>query len=380
MILSVIKKEILQNFRDKKAMFWMILFPIIMIFILGNALGQFFGKGEMKIPKTTVIYTIEKNSKGNETKSTENLEKFFTDSEENLNMNFIKGQDRNKILEGIKRGKYDCYLDIKKNGDIKVYSNNLKDFNASLVTNLLEIYMEKNNVIDSIKDIYPEGLKFINVNENPNIVQVKSIEKAKTPSAFDYYSVTMLTMIVLYSTLAGAMTVIGERVRGTMKRLACSPIKKFTLYMGKLIGAYIVVAIQIGVLFLFTKYVFRADWGNNLLSIILILVSAIFMAISLGMGLAGMFRNPNIISVSTNILIVLLNFLGGAYIPLDTFGNNNILTYISNISPLKWTNSAIFKIIYFNDFSIVNTAILVNILIGLFFIIVPFFFTRKGEV
>lgn len=380
MILSIIKKEVLQNLRDKKAMFWMILFPIIMIFILGNALGQFFGKDTVSIPKTKIIYTTEKNSIGNKTESTKNLEKFFTDSQDSLNMNFIEGQNKVEILDGIKRGRYDCYLDIKETGEITVYSNNLRDFNASLVTNLLEIYMEKNNVIKSIEEFYPEGLRFIGINENPDIIQVKSIEKVKTPDAFDYYSVTMLTMIVLYSTLSGAMTIIGERVRGTMKRLACSPIKKASLYIGKLIGAYIVVAIQIAVLFLFTKYVFRADWGNNLLPIILILVSAIFMSISLGMGLARMFRNPNLISVSTNIIIVLLNFLGGAYIPLETFGSNNILSYISNISPLKWTNSAIFKIIYFNDSSIVSTAILVNILIGLFFTMVPFLLSRKGEV
>ena len=375
MIFSIIKKEILQNFRDKKAAFWMILFPIIMIFILGISLSQFFGKSTLTVPKTTVIYTVEKD-----TEQIKNLENFFNDSKKELNMEFSKGTDKNQILEEVRRGKYDCYLDIKDSKEIKVYSNDIKGFNSALVTNLLSIYAEKTNAIESIIKENPQGIRVVQKDSKPNFINIKALEKAKTPTAFDYYSVTMLTMIILYATVTGAMTILGERIRNTMPRLSCSSVNKFSLFFGKLIGAFVVVTVQIGVLFLVTKYIFKADWGNNLAPIFGILLTLIFMAISLGMGFSRLFNNPNLVSVFSNITIVFLNFLGGAYIPLETFGQNNIIMLISNISPLKWTNQAIFKVIYGNDFSLISIAIIVNLAVGLFFMIVPNVFSRKEEV
>lgn len=375
MFFNIVKKEVLQNLRDKKAMFWMILFPIIMIFILGNALSSFFGKEDLEIPKTNISYTIDKKSE-----DTDKLEDFFNDSKEELNINFTKEDNEKEAIENIKRGKLDCYLDIKDGENIIVYSNKIKDFNASLVTNLLDIYMERNNAYKSIKENNPIGLQFVDFNSTPNYVKIKSLNKAAKPTAKDYYSVTMLTMIVLYGSLTGAMTIIGERARGTMTRVVCSPVNRLKLFLGKLTGAFIVVTLQIAVLFLFTKYIFKANWGDNLTPIILIILSLIFMTISLGMGLARIFRNPNVSSTVANVVIVLLNFLGGAYIPLETFGQNNILLLIANVSPLKWTNNAILRIIYGGNVETVNTAIVINIIVALVFLIIPYLIRRGEEV
>lgn len=375
MFFNVIKKEVLQNLRDKKAMFWMILFPIIMIFILGNALSSFFGNTSATVPKTRIVYSIHKD-----TKETEKLENFFKDSKKELNMEFQKNNDKEFVLNEIKRGKFDCYLDIEDEKNITVFSNDIKDFNAALVTNLLDIYSEKTNAIDSIATKNPQGLKFVDLNSKPNFVKVRSLEKVKKPTAIDYYSVTMITMIILYATLTGAMTILGERMRGTMKRIACSPMNRTVLFFGKLIGAFLIVTVQVAILVLFTKFVFKANWGDNMLPIIGLFLTQILMAISIGMGVARMFSNPNFISVFSNVIIILLNFLGGAYIPLESFGQNGILNMLSNISPLKWTNQAIFKIIYANDTSLVVMAMFVNLAVTIVFMTLPLIFRKKGEV
>lgn len=375
MIFRIMKKELLQNFRDKQAMFWMIVFPIIMIFILGNSLSAFFGQEDLSVPKTKVVYNIKED-----TKETKNLEKFFIDSKESLNMEFVKNDDKDKIISDIKLGKYDCYLEIKSDKDIAVYSNDIKNFNASLITNLIETYVEKTNAIESIKDKNPIGLRFVDTDSSVNFVKTKSLDSVKQPTSLDYYSVTMLTMTILYSTLTGAMAVTGERVRGTMKRISCSPVSKFSVYTGKMIACCIVVGIQVSLLFLFTKYMFDANWGSDLTSIMLILVSLIIFTVSLGMGFARMFKNPNLMSTIIHMLIVLMNFLGGGYVRLDMFGKNNILTVIAKISPIKWTNESIFNIIYGNDYSLVMTAVVINLSLAVILMIVPSIFSKKGEV
>ena len=43
-------------------------------------------------------------------------------------------------------------------------------------------------------------------------------------------------------------------------------------------------------------------------------------------------------------------FLGGSYISIENL-NNELLMKLTNLSPMRWANNAIFNIIYANDYS-----------------------------
>lgn len=84
-------------------------------------------------------------------------------------------------------------------------------------------------------------------------------------------------------------------------------------------------------------------------------------------------------SIIIYMFVPVLTFLGGGYIPLDTIGSK-MLNSVSNISPLKWSNNAIFKIIFGNDLSIFGTTMLINLGAGVLFVLIAMLFPRKDVV
>ncbi|AWZ49245.1 ABC transporter permease [Clostridiaceae bacterium 14S0207] len=369
-IISIFKKELIQNVRDKKSMFMMVIFPIVMILILGTAFkGNFSNTGN--IPKMKVVYTLNKN-----VKITKTFESFMKDMEKSMNLEFKKIDNKNKAVELIKNGKYDSYIEIKDDKYINISTNNLREFNASLIHTLIDTFVQRSNVMEQIVEVNPRGIRNIKENKEPSYVKVRSLNAKRAPRAIDYYTITMFTMIILYSIATGAMSILSEKRRRTLERIRCSGISLGKIFIGKILGCISITIIQVSIIFLFTKYILKSDWGSNVGAILLISFSLIVMAVSIGVGMAVLIKNENIMSVALNMIIPIFVFLGGGYIPLNLLGSN-VLNNMSKISPIKWTNDAIFRIIYGGDLSVTSTAILVNCIIALVFLMIPLIFSRR---
>lgn len=369
-ISSIFKKELIQNVRDKKSMFMMVIFPIVMILILGTAFkGNFSNTGS--IPNMKVVYTLNKN-----VKITKTFESFMKDMEKSMNLEFKKIDNKNKAVELIKNGKYDSYIEIKDDKYINISTNNLREFNASLIHALIDTFVQRSNVMEQIVEVNPRGIRNIKANKEPSYVKVRSLNAKRTPRAIDYYTITMFTMIILYSIATGAMSILSEKRRRTLERIRCSGISLGKIFIGKILGCISITIIQVSIIFLFTKYILKSDWGSNIGAILLISFSLIVMAVSIGVGMAVLIKNENIMSVALNMIIPIFVFLGGGYIPLNLLGIN-VLNNMSKISPIKWTNDAIFRIIYGGDLSVTSTAILVNCIIALVFLMIPLIFSRR---
>src|SRR3712207_3555445 len=165
-IISIFKKELIQNVRDKKSMFMMVIFPIVMILILGTAFkGNFSNTGS--IPKMKVVYTLNKN-----VKITKTFESFMKDMEKSMNLEFKKIDNKNKAVELIKNGKYDSYIEIKDDKYINISTNNLREFNASLIHTLIDTFVQRSNVMEQIVEVNPRGIRNIKENKEPSYVKV----------------------------------------------------------------------------------------------------------------------------------------------------------------------------------------------------------------
>ncbi|MFD3156234.1 SagG family ABC transporter permease subunit [Haloimpatiens sp. FM7330] len=369
-IFNIFKKEIIQNLRDKKSMFMMTIFPILMIIILGTAFSGSFASSN-NIPKVEVIYSINKKAK-----VSKEFQSFIDEIQKTMNIRFQKINNKNEALNYISNGKYDTYINVSSDTKIKIYSNNLRVFNGSLVKTLMDTFVEKVNMMEQIAEVNPQMISKINNNSSPKFIKSKSILGKLEPRSIDFYSVTMFTMIILYSTATGSMSILSELRRKTLSRMLCSSTSKFKILIGKLLGCFCITGFQCSLVFLFSKYILKARWGTNNLMILAISASLIFMAVSVGIGLSSLIKNANILSVAINTVIPIFVFLGGGYISLEVF-NSNVLNTISNISPIKWTNEAIFKMIYGNDFSFVSTAIIINLVVAFIFLLAPIVTLRK---
>ena len=373
-ILNIMWKEIKHNLRDKKAMFMMILFPIVLILILGAALGQYFGgdKGEFTID-AKVIYSMDNNS------SLNNAFTGFKDSfGKELKISFDETKDINKGLESIKDSKYTCYIQVTDK-DIKIYKNKRFGQNASYVESVVDIFMDRNNALGQIGKVNPKVIQGILADTKSDYTKAVSLEKKKAPRAKDYYAVTMITLMILYGSASGFYAIAGEKIRNTKQRLLTAPITKPELFIGKTLGCVLITSLQMGIVVLVSKYLLNTYWGDNIWTVMLILFSEICVSISIGVGLALLVKNESTGNGVMNAAIPFMAFLGGNYMPLENMGSKAIEN-LSKISPLRWTNQSIFKIIYANDFSYVGSALLVNIGVAVLFLAIASIQFRKEAI
>ncbi len=114
---------------------------------------------------------------------------------------------------------------------------------------------------------------------------------------------TLIAMTCMYGGLL-SMFVMNQNLpnmseRG--KRVSISPTKKRVTIISSLIGTYIVQIIGLTLLFLYTIFVLKVDYGSNFLGVILISLAGMLAGLSLGVLLATCLKKNE--GAKTGILI-----------------------------------------------------------------------------
>jgi ABC-2 type transport system permease protein len=373
-IISILIKEIKQNLREKKGMTMMVLFPILLIAVLGTALTGAFTDART-FDDIKVLYTVE----GSNTVSSSF--KIFIDKSKDIGIVYDEAKSVQEGMDSVKDVKYVSYIRVQEDeGKILLYKNNrYNNVEASLVEAVLESYVQRYNAMSEIVKINPAATDSITTESDTSYVSEISLTKKRAPRAIDYYAVTMLTLIIMYASMTGAWAIKEEKVRKTGSRILCSPVRKYEMFIGKTFGSCLVTIIQAAVVVLFSKFVFKAYWGADMVTISALIISEIIMSISLGIAVAFMVKNENTMTGILNTLIPFTVFLGGGYIPLEQFGDT-LLLKAANLSPLKWTHNAIFQVIYDGGSSFVTPALVINIGIAFVLMILSAYHFKKEAI
>lgn len=355
----------------------MVLFPIVLIAILGAAFSGVFSNtidmGEVKVLYTDKV-TQDKDFKG----AFDGFRKGMSDE---LGIKFEETTDEAAGKAGIENSAYSAYLMITENPlQFELYKNERRSFDASLLESSLNSFIKSYDSIAAIAAVNPAALARPEITEfdgTEKYVESRSLDKKRQPGSLDYYAVTMLTLILLYASLTGFWAVRSEMEEKTAARVLCAPVRGYELLTGKVIGCISVTVVQGLAVILFSKLVLKAYWGENLLPVALVLLTYSIMTVSLGVAMAYVFRNGDAASGILNSIIPFLAFLGGAYVPLNIM--SGFLTKIALMSPVNWTNTALFKIIYDGDYSAMPGSIIINLSLSALFVMASAFLSRKGK-
>ena len=83
----------------------------------------------------------------------------------------------------------------------------------------------------------------------------------------------MMLFFAFFTAASTTMSILREDARGTLARLFSTPTSSNTILNGKFLATALVVLVQIFTLIIFGRLVFKIDWGNPALLIIVVLVS-----------------------------------------------------------------------------------------------------------
>lgn len=369
-LFHLIKKESLQIFRDRTALLMMVVFPILMILILSFAFKSSFNTAAT-VPKLTVRYQLE----GKETEYQKNFITFLKLLNKELHLEAKETKDIAKAKQKVSEGALTAALEVKSDQNIEVTTNSINQQNADLINMLVNIYVDNAKTYDSIVSLYPEAISNIKKRKIDYIAS-SSVQTSKGMSSADYYAISMFTMITFYSIMSAMNLVLSDRQQGVASRIYLTGVSNSAILLGKLIGGMLATAVQLTILYVFTRFVLRVNWGTNDWQIIGVTASLVYLSVAIGIGLATGIRNQSFLTVASNAVIPIFAFLGGSYIPLSTL-NSALINQLSNISPIKWVNDSLFYLIFGGQSNPIPVTLMVNLGIGTAFILFALVRMRK---
>ena len=153
----------------------------------------------------------------------------------------------------------------------------------------------------------------------------------------------MFTLITLLTT--GAVTILIERQQGLLRRLASTPISRTQVVLGKWLGRILLGLVQIAFAMVAGSLIFGMDWGPNLPTIAVVMGGWAALCASLGLLMGCVARTEGqavgIGVLSANVLAA----LGGCWWPIEI--TPDWMRSLARLLPTGWTMDALHQLVSF---------------------------------
>lgn len=209
----------------------------------------------------------------------------------------------------------------------------------SFVDNLLATRLVVDEALKSGQNIEPHEIESlgrqiaVEIDRAKVRLQTDSIASGKQVGSFLYYAIGMACMFLLFSGNLGLQSIASEERRQTLSRMMVSPTAKVRFLLGKSLGQVSITVVQFVILYLVTRFVFKAEWGSPVAVMLLALVYA-FAVAGLSMLVAALIPNRAAAVSAWSIGVQIMAALGGSMVPLSQFPP--FMLKVAYISPSYW--------------------------------------------
>jgi len=159
-------------------------------------------------------------------------------------------------------------------------------------------------------------------------------------STLDYLGPAFVVLMCWFFVfLLTSVSFVRERVQGTVERLLASPLSRFEIVLGYMLGFGIFSLVQSLEMLLFTVYVLDVNCEGSILLAILTVVVMIMTAVNLGILLSTFARNEFQAIQFVPLVVFPQALLGGLFWSLDSLPWS--LRWLSYLMPVTYANSAV---------------------------------------
>ena len=268
-------------FRDKLAIFFAILFPLIFLFVFGGI----FSKNNNTSFKVAVI----------------------NESSTQIAKNFAGSINHSKLF------KVDSTV------------NNTTEANSKMSKNQLDSTIIIPSNFGELNKGTPSG--------KINVIYSVTKSTNKTLTAFDYTFSGLLGFSIIGLGIFGPINVFPElKKQGILRRFHTTPLRVWQYFLSTMISQAIVGLVAIAVLFAAAITVFHLKVTGNYFEIAIYIILSIITILGIGLALGGWAKNERQAAPLSNIIVFPMIFLSGTFFP--TFLMPIWLQKISTFLPL----------------------------------------------
>lgn len=350
--LSIAIKDLKELLRDRRGLFFILLFPLFFMLIFGFAFGG-MGQGTTSYKLAIVNYDQPATIPGlnQSTNFGDNLTKDLKDAKyqnSSVNLFNVTVTSESDADQKLKNREVDAELIIPStfsqsvvaliNNTIQTTTNPLSTASLNSSSNLTTTLIIRGDpgyinfgasqgILSNFLSGYKDQIVIQTQNgirNTPGAQPVQFLDYkidgigTKNFTTFDYMAPGIIVFAILMMAINVAALFAREVENGTLRRLRISKMTSFDYLFGGLLPWSLVVAAQ--VLILFTVAIaIGFHWQGNVNSIILAVIVGIIggiASIALGMIIAAFAKSPPQASQLGTLIAVPVSFLSGAFIPL----------------------------------------------------------------
>ncbi len=340
-VLAVAGAELLRFLRDKSNIFFVFVFPMLLVFVLGSTFGGGGSQGGVRIVgedgalRDALVAQLES---------------------QDLSVDVTSEDD---ALEQVSRGRAAAAL-ILPDGAESAYedgdSTRLEIVPTSgtsgiamrqQVATAVETVQLRSAEVEALTQRGAEASAAESAldaaEERVTVpgVQVRDVDDVAQAFSgvgqFEVGATSQLLLFVFLTSLAGAATLIQARRDGVIARSLSAPVRPGQVLLGQTTGRFAIAMFQGLYIMIATALLFDVSWGNPVLAV---LILACFGAVAAGaaMLLGSLIDNEAAASGIGVGLGLVLAGLGGGMAPLEIFSDT--LRKVAHITPHAWAYDA----------------------------------------
>ncbi|MBF0709224.1 ABC transporter permease [Alkalihalobacillus hwajinpoensis] len=294
-ITAVVKRILRQFIHDKRTMGLMIVAPIIILTMLSlvfNGEDLELKVGTLNIPEQ-LVERIEEHS-------------------------IVKKVTSKDTIESLLKEDYDAVIDFS-NGEKKLHLEGSDPSINQAVINLVR----SNSMVN---------------NEEVDL-DVSYLFGSSDMTSFDHFGPVLVGFFIFFFVfLIAGVSFLRERTQGTLERVLASPIKRWELVIGYVIGFGLFTMFQSAIIALYSIYVIDLKMEGAFFFVLLITLMLALSALTLGTLLSSFAKNELQMIQFIPLVVVPQLFFSGLF-NLDTI--SNYLSWIGPLTPLYYGAEAL---------------------------------------
>jgi ABC-2 type transport system permease protein len=344
-VLTVAGTELRRFPRDRSNIFFVFIFPLLLVVVLGLQFGEGAGGGRVAV--------AGQDSPLREAVVAELEDQGVT----------VTSADPDALREQVARGRTDVGLVLPEGagaaytaGDPVALETLVSGQSTAIATQqqvrtALEGVQLQQGQVSTLTGAGPdatqvdEALRTSREQAGPPTLRVEDTNELAQEFAglgrFDLGATSQLLLFVFLASLAGSTTLIQARRYGVISRALSAPVSTRQVLLGQASGRFVIAVFQGVYIMVATALLFGVDWGNLWVSGLVLLV---FSAVAAGaaMLLGSLLDNDAAASgVGVGLGLVLAG-LGGGMAPLEIFPDT--MRQIAHVTPHAWAYEAFAEI------------------------------------
>ncbi len=285
-------------FRDRVALFFSFLFPLIFLFVFGslssnsqismrisliNESGSAFSKLYVKQLESDKVFNINKSI---HTLAQANQEI----SRGEIDANVILPPNFGKLDKGIPHGKA-----------IVQYNRSNQQAGQTLISLLQNQFNGINNHF---------------VSYNPPFKVTSEQSNAHSLTSFDYTFTGLIGFAILGAGIFGPMNVFPElKKMGILRRLHTTPLKVWQFFLSNMLVQAVSGLLSVALMLVVAIALYHLKIVGNLAELAIFISLGIFLILGIGLALGGWAKNERQVAPLGNIIVFPMMFLTGVFFP-----------------------------------------------------------------